>query len=118
MTIYSASSRNPRLQPALPCFVFCYKVTDEAVFLPKVPPTTLMLCQRRSRREAGLELEDVKVPLRHEDIATTSNVYGDLGMEAPKRIQGRLVAFVREQARAEDAARCESACKEARATLQ
>ena len=29
-------------------------------------------------KEAGLELEDVKT-LRHENIATTSNVYGDIG---------------------------------------
>src|SRR5439155_22361058 len=48
-------------------------------------------------KEAGLELEDVKTLLRHEDIATTSNVYGDLGMEAKRRIQQKLVAFVREQ---------------------
>ena len=49
-------------------------------------------------KEAGLELEDVKTLLRHEDIATTSNVYGDLGMEAKRRIQQRLVEFVRRQA--------------------
>ena len=49
-------------------------------------------------KEAGLELEDVKTLLRHEDIATTSNVYGDLGMDAKRRIQQRLVNFVREQA--------------------
>ena len=49
-------------------------------------------------KEAGLELEDVKTLLRHEDIATTSNVYGDLGMDAKSRIQQRLVDFVSEQA--------------------
>ena len=38
-------------------------------------------------KEAGLELEDVKTLLRHEDIATTSNVYGDLGMKAKRRIR-------------------------------
>ena len=42
-------------------------------------------------KEAGLELEDVKTLLRHEDIATTSNVYGDLGMKAKRRIQQRMV---------------------------
>jgi integrase len=57
-------------------------------------------------KEAGLKLEDVKTLLRHEDIATTSNVYGDLGMDAKRRIQQRLVAFVNEQTKAaEDASR-------------
>lgn len=37
-------------------------------------------------KEAGLELENVKTLLRHEDIATTSNVYGELGMAAKRRI--------------------------------
>jgi hypothetical protein len=55
-------------------------------------------------KEAGLKLEDVKTLLRHEDIATTSNVYGDLGMDAKRRIQQRLVAFVNEQANAAEAA--------------
>ena len=49
-------------------------------------------------KEAGLELEDVKTLLRHEDIATTSNVYGELGMDAKRRIQEKLVEFVRRQA--------------------
>ena len=69
-------------------------------------------------KEAGLELEDVKTLLRHEDIATTSNVYGDLGMDAKRRIQQRLVDFVREQASTKEAARRESTWKQAPATLQ
>src|SRR5262249_41414778 len=48
-------------------------------------------------KEAGLELEDVKTLLRHENIATTSDIYGDLGLEAKRRIQQRLVNFVKEQ---------------------
>ena len=52
-------------------------------------------------KEAGLELEDVKTLLRHEDIATTSNLYGDLGMDAKRRIQQRLVAFVKRRAQEE-----------------
>jgi integrase len=57
-------------------------------------------------KEAGLKLKDVKTLLRHEDIATTSNVYGNLGMDAKRRIQQRLVAFVNERAKAaEDASR-------------
>jgi len=49
-------------------------------------------------KQAGLELEDARTLLRHEDIATTSNVYGDLGMEAKRRIQQRMIEFVRRQA--------------------
>ena len=61
-------------------------------------------------KEAGLKLEDVKTLLRHEDISTTSNLYGNLGMDAKRRIQQRLVAFVNEQAKAaEDASRIDRA---------
>jgi integrase len=49
-------------------------------------------------KEAGLELEELKTLLRHENIATTSEIYGDLGMEAKRRIQQQLVNFVRQQA--------------------
>jgi integrase len=48
-------------------------------------------------KEAGLELEDVKTLLRHANIATTSDIYGDLGLEAKRRIQQRLINFVKEQ---------------------
>jgi integrase len=70
-------------------------------------------------KEAGLKLEDVKTLLRHEDIATTSNVYGDLGMDAKRRIQQRLVAFVNEQAKAaEDVSRIDAAWKKQPVTVQ
>jgi len=59
-------------------------------------------------KEAGLELEDVKTLLRHENIATTSNVYGDLGMEAKRRIQQRLVEFVKKQAEIQETARLDA----------
>ena len=52
-------------------------------------------------KKAGLELQDVKTLLRHENIATTSNVYGDIGLVAKRRIQERLVEFVKQQAQAE-----------------
>ena len=68
-------------------------------------------------KEAGLELEDVKTLLRHEDIATTSNVYGDLGMKAKRRIQQRLVEFVKQQAEDEGAQR-EVPWQQAPATFQ
>jgi integrase len=48
-------------------------------------------------KEAGLELEDVKTLLRQENIATTSEMYGHLGLEAKRRIQQRLINFVKEQ---------------------
>ena len=55
-------------------------------------------------KEAGLDLEDVKT-LRHENIATTSNVYGDIGLIAKRRIQERLVEFVKQQAASESVER-------------
>jgi integrase len=70
-------------------------------------------------KEAGLELEDVKTLLRHEDIATTSNVYGDLGMDAKRRIQQRLVAFVNQQAKqTQQESRIEDAWAETPVTIQ
>jgi integrase len=56
-------------------------------------------------KEAGLELEEVKTLMRHENIATTSDVYGDLGLDAKRRIQRQLVEFVRQQAEDEVAER-------------
>jgi len=56
-------------------------------------------------KEAGLELEDVKTLLRHENIATTSNIYGDIGLVAKRRIQERLVEFVKQQAESESSER-------------
>jgi integrase len=68
-------------------------------------------------KEAGLELEDVKTLLRHEDIATTSNVYGELSMGAKRRIQQRLVDYVKQQAEGE-AAQGESIWQPASVTIQ
>ena len=68
-------------------------------------------------KEAGLELEDVKTLLRHEDIATTSNVYGDLGMKAKRRIQQQLVEFVKQQAE-DEVAQHEIPWQRAPATIQ
>jgi integrase len=52
-------------------------------------------------KEAGLELEEVKTLLRHENIATTSELYGELELDAKRKIQQRLVRFVRQRAAAE-----------------
>ena len=49
-------------------------------------------------KEAGLELEEVKTLMRHENIVTTSDIYGDLGLDAKRRIQQRLVQFLKQQA--------------------
>jgi len=54
-------------------------------------------------KEAGLELEEVKALLRHENISTTSQIYGELEVEAKRRIQNRLVSFVTHEAQMEDA---------------
>ena len=59
----------------------------------------------RQRVSPGLELEEVKTLMRHENIATTSDVYGDLGLAAKRRIQLQLVEFVRRQAEDEVAKR-------------
>ena len=69
-------------------------------------------------KEAGLELEEVKTLMRHENIATTSDVYGDLGLAAKRRIQQQLVEFVRQQAEDEVAKREVAWPPEAPATIQ
>jgi hypothetical protein len=59
----------------------------------------------------------VKTLLRHEDIATTSNVYGQLSMVAKRRIQQRLVNFVRRQAE-DEATQSEVTPQQAPVTIQ
>jgi hypothetical protein len=66
----------------------------------------------------SFELEEVSTLLRHEDIATSSNLYGGLGMKAKRRIQQRLVEFVREQANTEQAVRREVAWNQSPASVQ
>lgn len=62
-------------------------------------------------KEASVDLEDVKTLLRHEDIATTSNVKRTLGMDAKRRIQQRLVECVKRQA-AEETSKSEAAWRQ------
>jgi integrase len=69
-------------------------------------------------KEAGLELEEVKTLLRHENIVTTSDVYGDLGLHAKRRIQQRLVEFVRRQAENEASKREVAQLQDTPATIQ
>ena len=60
---------------------------------------------------SGFRTRRRKTLLRHKDIATTSNVYGDLGMKAKRRIQQRMVEFARRQA-SEEASKQETAWQE------
>jgi hypothetical protein len=60
----------------------------------------------------------VKTLLRHENIVTTSDVYGDLRMDAKRRIQQRLVEFVRRQAKDEASQREVTCPQETPATIQ
>ena len=52
-------------------------------------------------KEAGFTLEEVKTLLRHENIATTSQVYGAPQIEAKRDLQRRLVEFVKQRAELE-----------------
>jgi DNA-binding transcriptional MerR regulator len=52
-------------------------------------------------KESGFTLEEVKTLLRHENIATTSQVYGAPQIEAKRELQRRLVEFVKQQAERE-----------------
>jgi integrase len=49
-------------------------------------------------KEAGFSLEEVKTLLRHENIATTSQNYGRVELEAKRELQRRLVEFVKQRA--------------------
>src|ERR1700693_2629354 len=71
-----------------------WKRSDESQGVQTVVDTTSY-----SPWAAGLQLEEAKTLLRHENIVTTSDVYGDLGIDAKRRIQKRLVAFVTQQAK-------------------
>jgi integrase len=52
-------------------------------------------------KEAGFTLEEVKALLRHENIATTSQVYGEHQLEAKRELQRRLMEFVKQRAKVE-----------------
>ena len=44
-------------------------------------------------KQAGLALEEVKALLRHENLATASQVYGRLELEAKRKAQQRLIDY-------------------------
>jgi hypothetical protein len=52
-------------------------------------------------KEAGLELEEVKTLLWHENISTASQIYGEMEVEAKRRIQQKLIGYVTDQAKAD-----------------
>ena len=48
-----------------------------------------------------LGLEEAKTLLRHEDVATTSNIYGQFELQVKRQLQQRLVKYVKKQAEAQ-----------------
>lgn len=52
-------------------------------------------------KEAGFSLEEIKTLLRHENIATTSQIYGAIEMEAKRALLERLVEYVKRKAKEE-----------------
>jgi integrase len=52
-------------------------------------------------KEAGFSLEEIKTLLRHENIATTSQVYGEVHIAAKRALQQRLVDYVKQKAKEE-----------------
>jgi integrase len=52
-------------------------------------------------KEAGFTLEEVKTLLRHENIMTTSQVYGVPRLAAKRHLQQLLVEYVKQQAAGE-----------------
>jgi integrase len=65
--------------------------------LPKIGWHTFRHSMVAWGKEAGLTLEQGKTLARHEDLATTSNIYGRLDLDAKRVAQERLVAYVRGQ---------------------
>jgi integrase len=49
-------------------------------------------------KEAGFTREEVKTLLRHENLATTSQSYGRVELEAKRELQRRLMGFVKQRA--------------------
>ncbi len=51
--------------------------------------------------KAIMKLEDAKELLRHEDIATTSKIYGGMSVDEKRAIQNQLVQYVYDKAKSE-----------------
>jgi 2-keto-4-pentenoate hydratase len=48
-----------------------------------------------------LKLEEAKELLRHEDIATTSKIYGSMSLEDKRATQRQLVRYINQEAKSE-----------------
>jgi len=69
-------------------------------------------------KEAGLELEDVKTLLWHEDIATTSNVYVWEWMQSDESSSGSLPSPNQQAKEAQQDSRIEDAWANTPVTIQ
>jgi hypothetical protein len=52
-------------------------------------------------KESGIGLDAVKTLLRHQDIATTSQTYGEWEMQAKRTAQQQVIEYVNKRAAAE-----------------
>ena len=98
-----ASPFNKGRRPLWSCQVLKDYVQPVAVKagLPKIGWHSFRHTVSAWGKEAGFTLEEVKTLLRHENIATTSQVYGAPQMEAKRELQRRLVNFVKQRAEQE-----------------
>lgn len=98
-----ASPFNRGLRPLWPCQLLRDYILPVAVKagLPKIGWHSFRHTVSAWGKEAGFTLEEVKTLLRHENIATTSQVYGAPQIEAKRKLQRRLVEFVKQQAELE-----------------
>ena len=98
-----ASPFNKGSRPLWPCQVLKDYVQPGAVKagLPKIGWHSFRHTVSAWGKEAGFTLEEVKTLLRHENIATTSQVYGAPQIEAKRDLQRRLVEFVKHRAEEE-----------------
>ena len=98
-----ASPFNKGRRPLWSCQVLKDYVQPVAVKagLPKIGWHSFRHTVSAWGKEAGFTLEEVKTLLRHENIATTSQVYGAPQIEAKRELQRRLVDFVKRSAEQE-----------------
>ena len=69
--------------------------------LPRISWHSFRHSASRWAKAALKKLEDAKEILRHEDIATTSNIYGGMPLEEKRAVQQRLVRYVKQKAKSE-----------------
>jgi integrase len=98
-----ASPFNRGRRPLWPCQILRDYILPMAVKagLPKIGWHSFRHTVSAWGKEAGFTLEEVKILLRHENIATTSQVYGAPQLEAKRELQRRLVDFVKRSAEQE-----------------